>query len=76
MILIERSLFIYSYNAPSKPGKIEYFELKNEDIKGLVEEDTAIVYRTYDGKIEYCVLDGKQSSGYDKSVYERALRSI
>ncbi len=66
----------YSYNDPSKPGKIEYFELKSEDIKGLVEEDTAIVYRTYEGKIEYCVLDGKQSSGYDKSVYERALRSI
>lgn len=66
----------YSYNDPSKPEAIEYFKLKNEGIEGLIQEDTAIVYTTSDGKTQYCVLDGKQSSGYDKSIYERALGCI
>jgi len=66
----------YSYNDPSKPEAIEYFKLKNEGIEGLIQEDTAIVYTTSDGKTQYCVLDGKQSSGYDKSIYERALSCI
>jgi hypothetical protein len=66
----------YLYNDPSKPEAIEYFKLKNEGIEGLIQEDTAIVYTTSDGKTQYCVLDGKQSSGYDKSIYERALSCI
>lgn len=72
----KEKILSYSSNDPSKSEKIEYFELKNDDIEGLIEKDIAIVYKTSDGKIEYCVFDEKQSKGYDKSIYERALRRI
>ena len=64
----------YSSNDPSKSEKTEYFDLKNEKIEGIIEEDIAIVYKSSDGNIEYSVFGERESKGYDKSIYESALR--
>lgn len=63
----------YTLYDPSMFEKIEYFKLNYEGIEGEVKKDIAIVYRTSDGKIEYCIFGKNQSKGYDSNVYKDAL---